>query len=167
MRLTCMNVLLYILLLVRAAQGQPVTIETNSTVQPSKFIEQIQRTPIDSMLHMQLLRYAYYTKHSRAAYEAYTAMCKRNPDDAYANLWRGISIMAIVRQNILDNKPTVLEEPSKAGSREKGNAKPPAANINQIPIQDSPLTVARQCFVRAIKADPKSTFIELQVGYFY
>ena len=129
----------------------------------------IKSTPSDSTTHESILHRAYISRQSRVAYEEYTSLWLKFPNNAYTNLWRATAVMTLLMQQVVAQQaenlillPTPLD---RSDVLAQSPSIPHGAQSN-IAKRLDPVALARSCFAHAIKLNPNSALINLEEGFF-
>lgn len=108
-------------------------------------IKRIQRTPIQSPEHSELISRAYVSHLAGEAYAQYTALWRKQPNNAFTNLRRGVAAAEYWQYA---TNPSVNELPLSS------------------PQADSVEQSASSCLAKAVELAPKSALTSAQYGHF-
>lgn len=141
------NICLIALLIFSCCQTSPaagVKDKRLALISASQLQEAISQTPLDSPLQQELLLRARHAHLLGVAYTQYTALWQRQPNNAYANLLRGVS----------------------AEYLEWDSMYPELRKLYEPYTQTSLLPVAASCLKKAVKMAPQSSTANMECGFF-
>ena len=115
-----------------------------TAVTSSELVKLITSTPLDSPLQEELLLRASHSHLMNEAYDQYTILWKLHPDDANANLMRGVAAEYLGWDSMIPEFRTFYP------------------NVNIGPL----FLTATDCLLKAVKLAPRSAKANMEAGFF-
>lgn len=109
-------------------------------IQPRELQKSVRQLPLNSSEHVVLLSRARSSNLEKLAYHEYTTVWKTKPQDANANLFRGMSALMFWRSGLFSPKPTRRDT--------------------------TVFQVARSCLQKAVTLRPRSSLANMEYGFF-
>lgn len=140
----CFLALLISLFLCQSEQAGANKDKGLALISASQLQEAISQTSLDSPLQQELLLRARHAHLLGVAYTQYTALWQRQPNNAYANLLRGVS----------------------AEYLQSDSMEPELRKLYETYTQNDLFPVAASCLEKAVKLAPSSSVINMETGFF-
>lgn len=140
----CFLTLLISLFLCQSEQAGANKDKRLVPISASQLREAISQTPLESPLQQELLLRARHAHLLGVAYTRYTALWQRQPDNAYANLLRGVS----------------------AEYLQTDSMEPELRKLYEADTHNDLFPVAASCLEKAVKLAPSSSVINMETGFF-